>query len=200
MNVSPAPAVPPTVLTVSSCPMTINVSANLASQAGGVRTGSVCVSLSLVRAEESVPCLAPLHWDTPARVNLVTLGQIVKGACPVGSCHATMEAAVHLPQGERVAAACKVMAGPSVSITVKKAAPLSPAGMEGCALKRPAFHTSTASVPVGLLVNAASRADEPLSPQHPHALLRIVMAKPMMVFATRNATHSFVAGMVVTVL
>lgn len=200
MNVSPTPAVLPTVLTASSCPTITNVSANLASQAGGVRTGSVCVSPSLVRAEESVLCPAPLHWDTPAHVNLVMLGQIVKGACPVGSCPATMEVAVHLPQGERVAAACKVMAGLSVSITVRRAAPPSPVGMEGCALKRPAFHTSTASVPVALLVNGASRVEEPLSPQHPHALLRIVMEKPMMVFVTRNATHSFVAGMAVTVL
>lgn len=97
MSVSLTPAVPPTVLTASSCPMTTNVCASLASQAGGVRAGLVCVSLSLVRAEESVLCPAVLHWDTPARVSLVMLGPTVKEACLVGSCPATMEVAVHSP-------------------------------------------------------------------------------------------------------
>lgn len=199
MSVSLTPAVSPTVLTASSCPMTTNVSASPASQVEGVRAGSVCVSLSLVRTEE--PVLYPaLHWDTPARVSLVTLGPIVKEVCPVGSCPATMAAAVHLPQGGHVAPAYQVMAGPSVSTAAMKAAPPSPVGMEDCALKRPASHSSIASVQVAGQVNVASRAADSLSPQHPHALWQTVMAKLMMVFATRNATRSLVAGMVATVL
>lgn len=78
----------------------------------------------------------------------VILGPTVKEACPVGSCPATMEVAVHLPQGVHVAPAWKVMGGLSVSIAVMKAAPPSPAGMEVCALKRPASRTFTANVPV----------------------------------------------------
>lgn len=54
MSVSLSPASLPTVLIAYSCPMTTNVSASPASQVGGVRAGSVCVSLSLVRMEESV--------------------------------------------------------------------------------------------------------------------------------------------------
>lgn len=170
MSVSLTPAVSLTVLIASSCLMTTNVSASLASQAGGVRIGSVCVSLSLVRAEESALYPAALHWDTPALVSLVMLEPIVKEACPVGSCPATMEEAVHLPLGGHVAVACQVMAAPSVSIVVMKAAPPSPAGMEGCVLKRPASRSSTASVPVAGQVNGASRPADPLSLQHPHAL------------------------------
>lgn len=150
--------------------MITNVSASLASQAGGVRAGSVCVSLSLVRVEESALYPAALHWDTLVPVSLVMLVPIVKEVCPVGSCLATMEVVVHLPQEGHVAAACQVMVGPSVSIAVMKAAQPSPAGMEGCALKRPAFHSSTASVPVAGQVNGVSRAADPLSPQRPHAL------------------------------
>lgn len=128
------------------------------------------------------------------------LGPIVREACPVGSCPATTEVAVHLQQGGRVAAASQVLADPSASIAVMKAAPLSPAGMEDCALKRPASRSSTASVPVAGQVNGASRAADPSSPQHPHALWRTVMANPTTVFATRSAIPSFVTGTVVTVL
>ncbi len=130
----------------------------------------------------------------------VILGPIVKEVCPVGSCPATMEVAVHLPQGGRVAPAWQVMVGPSVSIAVMKAVPPSRAGMKGCALKRPASPSSTASVPVAGQVNGVSRASDPLNRQHPHALWPTVMAKPMMVFATRSATHSLVAGTAATVL
>lgn len=130
----------------------------------------------------------------------VILGPIVKEACPVGSCPATMEVAVHLPQGGHVAPVCQVMAGPSVSIAVMKAAPPSPAGMEGYALKRPASPSSIASVSVAGQVNGASRAAEQLRPQHPYALWQTVMAKPMMVFATRSATRSLAAGTAATVL
>lgn len=169
MNVSLTPAIPPTVSTASSCPMTTNVSASQASQVGGVRAGSVCVSLSLVRTEE--PVLYPaLHWDTPARVSWVILGPIVKEACPVGSCPATMEVAAHLPHGGHVAPARQVMVDPSVSTAVMKAAPPSPAEMEGCALKRPASRSSTASVSVAGQVNAASRAADSSSSRYPHAL------------------------------
>lgn len=200
MSVSLTLAVPPTVLTASSCPMTTNVSASLDSQAGGVRAGLVSVSLSLVRAEASVLYPAALHWDTLARVSLVMLGPIVKEACPVGSCPATTEAAVHSPRGGRVAPACQVMVGPSVSIAAMKAALPSPVGMEGCALKRPASPSSTVSVPVAGQANGASRAADPLRTRHPPALWQTVRAKPRMVFATRNATHSFVNGTAVTVL
>lgn len=127
----------------------------------------------------------------------VTLGPIVKEACPVGSSSATMEVAVHLPQGGHVAPACQVMAGPSVSIVVMKAAPHSHVGMEGCAPKRPASRSFTASVPPAGQVNGASRAGPIL---HPHALWQTVMAKPMMVFATKSATHSLVAGTAATAL
>lgn len=78
----------------------------------------------------------------------VILGPIVKGACPVGSCPATTEVAVHLPQGGHAAPACLVMEGPSVNTAVMKAAPPSPAEMEDYAQKRPASRSSTASVPV----------------------------------------------------
>lgn len=149
--------------------MTTNVSASQASQVGGVRAGLVCVSLSLVRMEEPVLCPA-LHWDTPAHVSLVILGPTVKEACPVGSCPATMEVAVHLPHGGHVAPAYQVMVGPSVSIAVMKAAPPSPAEMEGCALKRPVSRSSTASVPVAGKVNAASRAAVSLSSHYLHVL------------------------------
>lgn len=54
MSVSLTPAVRPTVLTASSYPMTTCVSASLASQAVGVRAGSVCASLSRVKMEELV--------------------------------------------------------------------------------------------------------------------------------------------------
>lgn len=163
-------ATPPTVLTASSCLMTTNVSASLASQVGGVRAGSVCVNLSLARTEEPVLYPAALHWDTPAHVSLVIPGPIVKEVCPVGSCLVTMEVAVHLPQGGHVAPASLVLVGPSVSTAAMKAAPLSPAEMEDCALKRPASHSFTASVPVDGSVNSASRAADPLIFQHPHAL------------------------------
>ena len=128
------------------------------------------------------------------------LGPIVKEACPVGNCPATMEVAVHLPQGAHVAPAFQAMAGPSVSITVMKAAPPSPVAMEGCALKRPASRSFTASVPVAGRVNGASRVADLLNSQHPHALGQTVRAKPVMAFVTRSATHSLVAGMVATAL
>lgn len=70
MSVSLTPAVHPTVLTASSCPMTTNVFASLDSQAGNVRAGLVCVSLSLVRAVECVRCPAALQRDTLAHVSL----------------------------------------------------------------------------------------------------------------------------------
>lgn len=76
--------------------MTTSVFAGLASQVGGVRAGSVCVSLSLVRTEELVLFPSAQHWDTPARVSLVILGPTVTEACPVESYPATMEVAVHL--------------------------------------------------------------------------------------------------------
>lgn len=148
MSVSLTPAVLPTVLTASSCPMTTNVPVSLDSQAESVRAGSVCVSLSLVRAEESVLSPATPHWDTLARVSLVMLGSIVNEACPVGSCPATTEGTVRSPRGARGAPACPVTAGPSVSITAMKAALPSPAGMEGRALRRPASPSSNAGVPV----------------------------------------------------
>lgn len=127
-------------------------------------------------------------------------GPIVKEACLVESCPATMEAAVLLPQGGRVAPARKVTVGPSVSIALTKVAPPSPAGTEDCALKRPASRSSTASVPVAGRANGASRAAEPFRLQHPRALWQTVMAKPTTVFATRNATHSSVAGTAGTAL
>lgn len=200
MNVFPTPAVRPTVLTASNCLMTTNVSASQVSQVGDVRTGSAYVSLSLVRTVEPVQFPAALHKDTPAHVSLVILGPTVKEACPVESSPATMEAAVHLQQGAHVALACQVLVGPSVSIAVMKAAPPSPAGMEACAPKRPASPSSTASVLVAGQVNGASRAAGLLIPQQVHAPWRTVTAKPMMVFATRSATHSRVAGMAATVL
>lgn len=156
MSVSLIPAVLPTVLTASSCPMTTCVFASLDSQVGDVRAGSVYVSLSLVRMEERVLYPAALHWDTPAHVSLVILGPTVKEACPVGSCLAIMEVAVHLPQGGHVAPAFQAMVGPSVSIEVKKVAPHSPAGMEGRALKRPVSHSIIVSVPLAGQVNGAS--------------------------------------------
>lgn len=50
--------------------MTTNVFASLDSQAGNVRAGLVCVSLSLVRAVECVRCPAALQRDTLAHVSL----------------------------------------------------------------------------------------------------------------------------------
>lgn len=199
-SVSLTPAIPPTVLTASSCPMITNVSASLASQVAGVRAGSVCVSLSLVRMEERVLYLAAFHWDTPVHVSLVIPDSIVKEACPVESCPATMEVAVHLPQGGRVVHAIQVLAGHSVSIAVMKAAPPSPAVIAVCVLKRPASRTFTASVPVAIQVKGVSRPAESWSLRHPHALWQTVLAKPMMVFATGNVTYSHVTGMAVTVL
>lgn len=129
----------------------------------------------------------------------VTLGPIVKEACPVGSCPATMEVAVLLQRGGLVVPALQVMVAPSVSTAVMRAALRSPVGMEGCALKRPASHTFTVSVPVILLVNAVSRAVE--SPTYcPHALEQTVIAKPTTVYVTRSATRTFAAGMAVTAL
>lgn len=144
--------------------MTTSVSASRASQDGGVRAGSAYVSLSRVRMEEPVLYPAALHWDTFARVSLVTLGPVVKEACPVGSCPATMEVAAHLPAGGLVAPALQVMEAPSVSIGVMRAALHSPVGTEGCALRRPATHTFTASVPVALLGSAVSRPVDPSTP------------------------------------
>lgn len=158
MSVSLIPAVLPTALTVSSCLMTTNASAGLASQVGGVRAGSVSVSHSLVKMEGPVQFPAAQHWDTPALVSLAILDLTVKEACPVENCPATMEVVVHLPHGERDVPACQVMAVPSVSTAATKVALRSPAGMEGCALRRPASRSSTASVPVAGQVNAASRA------------------------------------------
>lgn len=130
----------------------------------------------------------------------VILGLIVKEACPVGSCPATMEVAVHLQQEGHAAPACLVMVEPSVSIVARKGAHPSPAEMEDCALKRPVSHSFTVSVPMVGQVNAASRATDPLSPRHLHAPWQTVIVKLVMAFATRNATHSLVAGMAVTVL
>lgn len=124
----------------------------------------------------------------------VILGPIVKEACPAGSCPATMEVAVHIPQGGHVAPAFQVLAGPSVSIVVRTVAPPNPVVMEGCALKRPASRSFTASVPVAGQVNGVSRVADPPSSQQSHALEQTVMAKPMMVFVTRSATHSLVTG------
>lgn len=180
--------------------MTTNVSASPDSQVGGVRTGTVYVSLSLVRMEVRALYPAALQWDTSARVNLDILGQTVKEVCPVGSCPATMEGAVHSLQGERVAPAYLVTVGPSVSIAAKKAVLPSLAIMEGYVLKRPAFRSSIASVPVVGQVSGVSRAAETLSSQHPRAPLQTVTAKPVMVFVTRNATHLPVVGTVVTAL
>ena len=87
----------------------------------------------------------------------VILGPTVTEACLVGSSPATMEVAVHLPQGGHVAPALQVTAGPSVSIVVRTDAPPSPVGMEGCALKRPASPFFTASVSAAGQVNDASR-------------------------------------------
>lgn len=150
--------------------MTTNVSANLASLAESVRTVSVCVSLNLVRVEECVLYPAALQWDTPAHVSLVMLGLIVKESCPVGSCPATMVVAVHSPKGGCVAPAIQVMVDPSASIAAMKAAPPSPARMEGCALKKQASHTFTASVPVAGQENGVSRTSCPTSLKYPYAL------------------------------
>lgn len=81
-----------------------------------------------------------------------------------------MEVAVHLQHGGHVAPARQVMVGPSVNIAVMKAAPPSPVEMEGCALKRPASRSSTASVSVAGQVNAVSRAADPTSSRYLHAL------------------------------
>lgn len=140
--------------------MTTSASASLASQVGDVRAGSVCVNLSPVRMEGPVLCPVAQCWDTPAPVNLATLGLTVKGACHVGSCPATMEAAVHLPHVGPGALACQVMQVPSVSTAVMKVAPPSPAATEGCAWKTLVSHSSTASVPVDGRGNGASIAAE----------------------------------------
>ena len=124
--------------------------------------------------------------------------QTVKEACPVGSCPVTTEEAVRLPQGGRVAPACQGMVDPSVSIKVTKGVPHSHAEMEGCAQKRRASRSSTASVPVAGRVNDVSRAARGLRSQHPLARWRTVMAKPEMEFVTRSVTHYRVAGMVAT--
>lgn len=129
----------------------------------------------------------------------VTPGLTAKGACPVVSCPATMEVAAHLLQGVHDASAWKVLVAPSVSISVMKAALPSPAAMEGCALKRLPFHTSTVSVRVAGQVNGVRRASSPWNLSHPCALLQIVRAKLMMVYVTRNVIHCLVTGMVVTV-
>lgn len=200
MSVSPTLAVPQTVLTAFSCPMTTNVSASLALQVEGAKADSVCVNLSLVRMEEPALYLAALQWDTLALVNLVILALIVREACPVESCLATMEEAVHLLHGEPVALAYQVMVGPNVSTELMMGAPLSPAGMEGFAQKRQAFPSSTVSVLVDGKANVVNRSVHLLNHSHLHALWLTVMVKPMMVFATRNATHLPVSGMVGTAL
>lgn len=130
----------------------------------------------------------------------VTRGLIVKEACPVGSCPATMEVAVHSPQEGLVAHAHQVLVGYSVNVAAVKVAQLCPAAMEDYALKRPLSHTSTVSVPVDGKVNGVSSRAEPLTHRPPRALWQSVMAKLMMVFATSNVTHYFAAGMVVTAL
>lgn len=81
-----------------------------------------------------------------------------------------MEVVVHLLQGGRVALACQVMVGHSVSIAAMMVAPPSHVEMEGCALKRPVFPTSTASVSMGGQENGASRASECPNSHHCHAL------------------------------
>ena len=129
----------------------------------------------------------------------VMLGLIVKEACPVGSCPATMVVAVHSPKGGRVAPAIQVMVDPSASIAAMKAVPPSPAGMEGCALKKQASRTFTASVPVAGQGNGV-RTSCPTSLKYPYALSQTVVAKPKMMFATRNVTLSFVTGTAGTVL
>lgn len=100
----------------------------------------------------------------------VMLGLIVKESCPVGSCPATMVVAVHSPKGGCVAPAIQVMVDPSASIAAMKAAPPSPARMEGCALKKQASHTFTASVPVAGQENGVSRTSCPTSLKYPYAL------------------------------
>lgn len=87
----------------------------------------------------------------------VILGPIVKEACLVVSYPATMVVVVHLPHEGHAAPACQVMVDPSVSIAVMKGAPPSPAEMEGCALKRPASRSSSASVSMAGQVNGVSR-------------------------------------------
>lgn len=94
----------------------------------------------------------------------VILGPIVKEACLVGSCPATMEVAVHLPHEGHAAPACQVMVGPSVSTAVMKGAPPSLAETEGCALKRPASRSSSASV------SMAGRVNDVSSPHYPRVL------------------------------
>lgn len=148
MSVSLIPAIPQTVSTASSCPMTTNVSASLASQVAGARAGLVCVSLSLARTEEPAQYPVCHPRDTRAPVSLVILGPTVKEACPAGSCHATTAVAVPSPKGEHAAPAQEVMADHSASIAAMTAAPPSLAITVVCALRKQASHTFTASVPV----------------------------------------------------
>lgn len=79
-NVFPTPATPQTAWTAYSCPMITNVCANLALQDEGVKVDSACASLSPVKMEEYVPCLATPHQDTLALVSLGTQVLTVRGA------------------------------------------------------------------------------------------------------------------------
>lgn len=170
MSVSPILAVPQTVLTAFSCPMTTSVSASLALQVDDAKADLVCVNLSLVRMEEPALYLAALQWDTLALVNLVILVLTVREACPVESCPATMEEAVHLLHEEPVAPAYQVMVGPSVSTELMMGAPLSPAGMEGFAQRRQVFLSSTVSALVDGKANVVNRSVLLLNHSHLHVL------------------------------
>lgn len=104
-----------------------------------------------------------------------------------------MAAAVHLPLGGHVAAACQVMAAPSVSIVALRGVPQNHAAMEESAPKRPAILTSAASVLKTGLVNGVSTSR--LCFKCPRVLYQTAIAKPMTAFVIRNATHLLAAGM-----
>lgn len=91
------------------------------------------------------------------------------------------------------------MVDPSVSIAARMGAQPSPA-MKDNALKRPASHFSTVSVPVDGRADDVSTAAEPLTLQSPHALWQSVMPKLQMVFVTNNVIHCLVTGTAVTAL
>lgn len=140
------------------------------------------------------------NWTLQPSLFRVTLGRTVKGACPVGSCRATMEEAVHSPPGGLAAPVLRVMADPNVSVAVRTAAPPSPVEMEGCALKRPASRSFTASVPMALRENDANRASDLPTSWQWSARDPTVTRKPTMASVTTSVTYCPVTGTVVIAL